>query len=114
MPFGNPKTKDILDNNDRVIVYGRVYDKDGCANLRSTDDPKSTIIGTIPSGEDVKVIFATQDDLEFAKMIKVKTKDNKTGFVHYSRLKLYLFITDESRKERLESYNISYIKKYEW
>ncbi|MCQ2189388.1 MAG: SH3 domain-containing protein [Paludibacteraceae bacterium] len=113
MPFGDPNRDGELDAG-YVVVFGRVIDKDGYVNLRDGADVKSNIIGTISTGEDVIVCDMTQEEIESAQMLKVRTKDKKNGFVHKSRLKLYSRHTDENRKSILESYNLPYIKEYEW
>lgn len=113
MPFGDPHRDGELDAG-YAIVFGRVVDKDGYVNLRENADVKSTIIGRVSSGEDVIITDMTQDEIETAKMLKIKTKDGRKGHIHASRLKLYSRHTDKSRKSILEEYRLPYIKEYEW
>jgi len=113
LPFYDPKKDGIIDRGS-AILYGRVVDKDGYVNLRASNDLKSNIIGRITSGEDVRFVDMTQDEIEDAKMLKVRTKDGRIGYVHSSRLRLYLMCTDKRRKSILEEYRLPYIKEYEW
>lgn len=74
-------------NNDSIIsentleVYYIIEDNDGYVNLRSEPNSNSHIIQEILSGE--KVLFISKE----LKWFKVKY-DNKTGYIHGSRLKL--------------------------
>ena len=68
--------------------YAYVCDSDGYANLREGLNPKSKIIGTVKTSEEVAVVMS-KEELESSKMIKVKTKDGKIGFIHYTRLHIY-------------------------
>lgn len=113
MPFGDPKRYGELDS-DIVIVYGRVVDKDGYVNLRESSDSKSNVIGRVSTGDDVRIIYKTQDDVEFGQMLNVVTKDGRVGYVHRSRLKLYSMYSDKSRRKMLESFGIQNFKEYEW
>lgn len=113
MPFGDPNREGELDNG-YSIVKGRVIDSDGYVNLRDSSNLRSNVIGKISTGEDVIIIDMTQEDIEFSKMLKVKTKDGRIGYVHYSRLQLYSMPTDEYRMRILESYHLPSIKSYEW
>lgn len=65
--------------------YAYVKDSDGYANLREGLNPKSKIIGTVKTSEEVAVVMS-KEELESSKMIKVKTKDGKIGYIHYTRL----------------------------
>ena len=65
--------------------YAYVCDSDGYANLREGLNPKSKIIGTVKTSEEVAVVMS-KEELESSKMIKVKTKDGKIGYIHYTRL----------------------------
>ena len=65
--------------------YAYVKDSDGYANLREGLNPKSKIIGTVKTSEEVAVVMS-KEALESSKMIKVKTKDGKIGYIHYTRL----------------------------
>jgi len=113
VPFYDAEFEGVVDEG-YAILYGRVVDKDGYVNLRASDDLKSNIIGRITSGEDVRFVDMTQDEIEVAKMLKVRTKDGRVGYVHSSRLRLYIMHTDKSRESILEEYRLPYIKKYEW
>lgn len=113
LPFDDPNKEGIIDEG-YAILWGRIEDKDGYVNLRASADLKSNIIGTIPSGEDVRFTDMTQDEIWGADMLKVRTKDGRIGYVHKSRIRMYLMRTDENRKSCLESYHLPYIKEYEW
>ncbi|MCR5568824.1 MAG: SH3 domain-containing protein [Paludibacteraceae bacterium] len=65
--------------------YAYVCDSDGYANLREGLNPKSKIIGTVKTSEEVAVVMS-KEELESSKMIRVKTKDGKIGYIHYTRL----------------------------
>lgn len=65
--------------------YAYVWDSDGYANLREGLNPKSKVIGTVSTSETVAVIMS-KEEVESSKMIKVKTKDGKIGYIHYTRL----------------------------
>ena len=65
--------------------YAYVWDSDGYVNLREGLNPKSKIIGTVKTSEEVDVVMS-KEELESSKMIKVKTKDGKIGYIHYTRL----------------------------
>lgn len=128
--YGNQKLKEIIRSGvqfpfydrdyegivDRglAILLGRVIDKDGYVNLRAAADLKSNVIGTIPTGEDVRFVDMTEDEIYAAKMLKVRTKDGRIGYVHKSRLQLYMMDTDEHRKSVLRRYHLPYVKEYEW
>lgn len=87
-------------NPDYASRYGRVVDKDGYVNLREGADPKSRIIGTIPSSEVVQIIEMTEKEIDTAKMLRVRTKDGRKGYVHTSRLEKH-FTEDEAEDEAL-------------
>ena len=88
------------ENPDYASRYGRVVDKDGYVNLREGADLKSRIIGTISSNEVVQIIEMTEKEIDTAKMLRVRTKDGKMGYVHTSRLEKY-FTEDEAEDEAL-------------
>ncbi|MBR4713370.1 MAG: SH3 domain-containing protein [Paludibacteraceae bacterium] len=88
------------ENPDYASRYGRVVDKDGYVNLREGADPKSRIIGTIPSNEVVQIIEMTEKEIDTAKMLRVRTKDGRKGYVHTSRLEKH-FTEDEAEDEAL-------------
>ena len=113
LPFDNRNREGIVDQ-ELVILYGRVVDKDGYVNLREKPTLKSNVIGTIPSGEDVKIIDMKEDEIAAADMLKVRTKDGRVGYVHNSRLRLYIMEFDESRRGILKEYHLPSIKSYEW
>lgn len=97
-------------NPDYASMYGRVVDKDGYVNLREGADPKSRIIGTIPSNEVVQIIEMTEKEIDTAKMLRVRTKDGRKGYVHTSRLEKH-FTEDEAGEEALYDKVSSLLKK---
>lgn len=113
LPFDNPKREGVIDN-DLAMLLGRVVDKDGYVNLREKSDLKSNVIGTVPTGEDVRIVDMKEDEIRAATMLKVRTKDGEVGYIHASRLRLFVMKKDEDRKSALESYHLPSIKSYEW
>ncbi|MBO4332520.1 MAG: SH3 domain-containing protein [Paludibacteraceae bacterium] len=88
----NNKSTSVQDcktiDSEGIKRFAYVRDSDGYANLREGLNPKSKIIGTVKTSEEVAVVMS-KEELESSKMIMVKTKDGKIGYIHYTRLYIY-------------------------
>ena len=89
-PRGYPQNMSYLETG-YTILRGRVEDKDGYVNMRKEADLKSEIVGTIADKSIVTVLKDNDDNDSYNNdMLKVRTPDGKEGYVHDSRLILYL------------------------
>jgi hypothetical protein len=74
------KAKEILSVLIKRYKY-KIFDKDGYTNLRDDSFNSAYILGTIKSGESIDI-----DDNTNQEWLYIKTKDNREGYVHKSRI----------------------------
>ncbi|MFK7050605.1 Bacterial SH3 domain protein [Flavobacterium columnare] len=76
----NSRATEILSLLKKEYNY-HIYDKDGSCNLRDDAMSAGFIIGQVKSGEHIDIINNENQD-----WLYIKTKDNKEGYVHKSRI----------------------------
>ncbi|ELY2018632.1 SH3 domain-containing protein, partial [Flavobacterium psychrophilum] len=74
------KAKEIFLVLSKKYKY-KIFDKDGVTNLRDDSFNSAYISGTIKSGEYIDIIDNTNQE-----WLYVKTKDNREGYIHKSRI----------------------------
>ena len=85
---GNPIFYDVKESKAKEIFLVlnkkykyKIFDKDGYTNLRDDSFNSAYILGTIQSGENIDITDNTNQE-----WLYIKTKDNREGYVHKSRI----------------------------